>query len=799
MTSKSLEVLDYKTLRQILSSFTQFSGGLEQVHNLLPFKSGSDVVRELETSAECIRLLERGLALQFSELIDYSQIFEKLSVIGLALEPKEILQVVGLALCAQSTKKSLSSLGSEAQRVLVLGRQIPDFQGLLSALQGKISPAGEVEDHASPLLKRLRNEISILRNRLYQALGKILQRHSSTQATQDDVITIRNERFVIPVRIESRKELSGVVHGTSSSGATVFLEPLETLELNNQLVRLKEQAEEETRNILRALTERTREYLTELRSGVQILGYLDLGFAKARFAKRYLCVIPEINEGGLLSIVDGRHPILEGNLNAQRKEIVPISVDLDATRQILVISGPNTGGKTVALKTVGLLTLMALSGLPVPAASANVCVFDDVFTDIGDRQSIVENLSTFSSHLLNIRDILETVSAPALVLLDELGTGTDPSEGSALGVAIVECLREKRIMAVVTTHHNGLKMYASTTPRVTNASVEFDEASLCPTFRLIHGVPGNSSGIEIARKLGLAETIVEHARQLVSSEQQQIVSFSKYLRKQLDENSTLRDQLQNELKALDDERTALEKLSSHLEAQKRQELERLRQSAVASFESESRKLLSEVRDKYLSVRVRREIERKGAKLREDIHRDLAALSVPVELEAVPEAKTKPLDSRLPVFVGSRVRVKRFGQDGTVVAAHGDNQWEVVVGNFKCVAESRELEPSGIEAPLRESSRKSDVMVQLNSPELQSNEINLVGCTVDEAIHRVDKFLDSAFLASISEVRLIHGTGMGVLRKALSEWLLQQPYVEKFFAAEASQGGRGVTIVSLKAE
>jgi DNA mismatch repair protein MutS2 len=799
MTSKSLEVLDYNTLKHILSSFTQFPGGLQRVQDLLPLDSGAEVVTELEIAAECIRLFDQGLSLDFSELIDYSEIFEKLSVPGLALEPREILQVVAFGLCAHSTKKSLDSLGREALRVVGLGRRIPEFEGLLRSLQGKISAAGEVEDHASPLLKRLRNEINILRKRLYEALGKILQRHSSTQAIQDEVITIRNERFVIPVRVESRKEFSGVVHGTSSSGSTLFLEPLETLELNNRLVRLKEQAEEETRNILRVLTERTREFLTELRSAVQILGYLDLGFAKGRFAKKYRCVIPEINENGLLSIVDGRHPILEANLKAQQKEIVPISVDLDAARQILVISGPNTGGKTVALKTVGLLTLMALSGLPVPAASANICVIDDVYTDIGDRQSIAENLSTFSSHLLNIRDILETVSAPALVLLDELGTGTDPAEGSALGVAIVECLRQKGIMAVVTTHHNGLKMYASTTPRVTNASVEFDEASLRPTFRLIHGVPGNSSGIEVARRLGLAETIVEHARQLVSSEQQQVALFSRHLREQLDENAKLRDQFRGELKALELERTALEERFSRLEARKQQEWEQLRQSAVASFEGESRKLLGEIRDKFLSVRARREIEKKNAKLREEFHRDLSALSGPASLEAVPAPKAEPLDSRSPVFVGSRVKVKRFGQDGTVVAAHSNNQWEVVVGNFKCLLDSREIEPIGSEAPLHERPRKSAVMVQLNSPELQSNEINVVGCTVDEAINRVDKFLDSAFLASISQVRLIHGTGMGVLRKALSEWLSQQPYVEKFFAADANQGGNGVTIVSLKAE
>ena len=277
------------------------------------------------------------------------------------------------------------------------------------------------------------------------------------------MITIRNGRFVIPVRVESRKELAGVIHGTSSSGSTVFLEPLEVLEHNNQLIRLKEQADDEIQNILLSLTDAIRKNLPELQTVVRLLSLLDFGFAKARFSRKYDCIIPEVNEGNVLSLVDGRHPALEDALQATRSEIVPISLDMDCSRHVLVISGPNAGGKTVALKTIGLLTLMALSGVPVPARSANVCVFHQVFADIGDHQSIAENLSTFSSHLLNIKAILERVSAPALVLLDELGTGTDPAEGSALGVAIVDKLRQKGIMTVVTTHHNGLKMYASKT------------------------------------------------------------------------------------------------------------------------------------------------------------------------------------------------------------------------------------------------------------------------------------------------------------------------------------------------
>ncbi len=796
MSIDSLAALDFGTLKQIVGRFAQSPAGRRAVDSLAPLSSKALITRELEITAECHQLLESGPVPQFQDLADYVAVFDKLTVAELPLDPQEILDIERLLECTAATRKSFGALVQEAPAAAEVGRRLPEVGVLLSALKGKIAPNGEVEDHASPLLKRIRNEINILRNRLYQSLGKILERHSSSQAIQDEVITLRNERFVIPVRVENRKELPGVVHGTSSSGATLFLEPLETLELNNELVRLKERAEEEIQNILRSLTASIRERLEDLRLAVETLGYLDFSFAKARFSKEFRCVIPEVNDEGLLGIVEGRHPTLERTLSAQQKRVVPVSVELNSQRHILVISGPNTGGKTVALKTVGLLTLMALSGLPVPAASANVCVLKEVFTDIGDRQSIAENLSTFSSHLVNIREILESVSAPALVLMDELGTGTDPEEGSALGVAIVERLRSKGVLAVVTTHHNGLKMYATTTPGVANASVEFDNATLQPTFRLIHGVPGNSSGIDIARRLGLDEALVSHARQLVSQEHQHVQQFSRHLREQMDQNTKLREELQKELLSLRTRTAELESKAARAETQRQRALELARQQAFEGFEKESRKLLNEVRDKYLSVRARRELEKKGAQLREGVNRELAAV-----------AEVEPSDSKnglapkiVPVLVGSRVQVKRFGQEGTVIAAHGEGQWEVVVGNFKCVVDAKELSPTG--APIAVQDRPAQsaarVTVQMNSPELHSNEINLVGCTVDEAIHRVDKFLDSAFLAAVSQVRLIHGTGMGVLRRALSEWLSNQPYVDKFHPAESGQGGNGVTVVSLKA-
>jgi len=797
MSIDSLAALDFGTLKQIVSRFAQSPAGRRAVDNLVPLTSKALITRELTVTTECLQLLESGLGVQFQDLVDYVEIFAKMMVAELALGPLEILSIERLLECTQATRKSLGALVKEAPAAAELGRRLPDVGVLLSTLKGKIAPNGEVEDHASPLLKRVRNEINILRNRLYQALGRILERHSSSHAIQDEVITLRNERFVIPIRVENRKELPGVVHGTSSSGATIFLEPLETLELNNELVRLKERAEEEIQNVLRSLTAQIRERLDDLRSAVETLGYLDFSFAKARFSREFRCAIPEVNDEGLLAITDGRHPILERSLALQQKKLVPISVELDSQRHILVVTGPNTGGKTVALKTVGLLTLMALSGLPVPAASANVCVLKEVFTDIGDRQSIAENLSTFSSHMVNIREILETISAPTLVLMDELGTGTDPEEGSALGVAIVERLRSKGVLAVVTTHHNGLKMYATTAPGVANASVEFDDASLQPTFRLIHGVAGNSSGIDIARRLGLDEALVSHARRLVSEEHQQVAQFSRHLREQMDQKTKLRAQLQEELRSFRTRSAELESKSARAEEQRQRELELARQQAFEGFEKESRKLLNEIRDKYLSVRARRELEKKGAQLRETVNRELAPV---VELQPAESESGSAAKFSAPILMGSKVHVKRFGQEGTVIAAHGEGQWEVVVGNFKCVVNAKELSPTGASVPVQDRAAQSAarVTVQINSPELQSNEINLVGCTVDEAIHRVDKFLDSAFLAAISQVRLIHGTGMGVLRRALSEWLSDQPYVDKFHAAESGQGGNGVTVVSLKA-
>ena len=791
----SHELLEFRAVIDIIVKLANSTMEARHIEELAPLTQPSEIQRHFDLIKEWLQLSESGNAPRFSELPDCSLIFERLEIQGCALEGRELLQLSKVLLCTQSTKSLLKANAAECPNLREIEHQLPLLNHLTSAVAGKINESGEVEDNASPELKRLRNETNVIRGRLYRALEDISSRHNVDQVLQDEVITIRNERFVIPVRAEKRKELNGVVHGTSSSGLTIFVEPLETIELNNQMVRLREQAAEEVRRILRSLTEQMREHLAELRQAAHGLGVLDSILARARFAQDYRCTLPRINQDEVFSISGGRHPALEKTLRAQGKDVVPISLRLDRTRQILVISGPNTGGKTVALKTVGLLALMALSGIPVPAEAADFCVFRQILADIGDRQSIAENLSTFSSHLINIRSILGEAQPPALVLLDELGTGTDPAEGSALGVAIVESLRNKGIMSVVTTHHNGLKMYASSTLRVSNACMEFDEATLQPTFRLLDGIPGSSSGIEIARRLGLEENLLDHARGLISEEEKAVALYSRQLREQIASAEQVRRKLELERVQLEERRRGLELKYLKRAEQKQRQVEQYWQDAFADFQQETRRLVAEIKDKYLSVKVLREIECKTARLRERSQTELAELR---EDPSPPRTPVQP-ECLANLRAGSRVRVRRFGQTGIVTTHHKEDEWEVAVGSIKCVLRASELEVlQPAEASLQTGKRgPSHITVHLSSPELAGNEINLTGCTVEEAIRQTDKFLDQAYLASVSPVRLIHGFGMGVLKRALSEWLAAQSYVEEFHAAPPQQGGNAVTIVSLK--
>ena len=793
MSLSDPDVLDYRNLKRVIARFADCPLGSQRFDSLSTTADLGEIRKQLEMARECLEMLESGQALRFSGVVDVEPIFRRVRIRGAVLQPAEIKQILHLAEVVGAARQVFKAAGRQFPTLAgVVCSQVGDLSGIVSRLVGKIGPSGEVEDQASPQLRKLRREVSSLRLRICRSLEGLLQTQEAAKVLQDDLITVRNQRFVIPVRTNRRKAFPGVVHGSSSSGLTLFVEPLQSVELNNQLIRLREEVEEEVLRILRELTVFIQKHLIELQSAARVVGAVDFSFAKARFCRQYDCIFPEVNASGSLKIELGRHPLLEMHLKEQGKEIVPISVDLGDPSHVLVISGPNAGGKTVALKTVGILTMMALSGIPVPAVSAEIGLFQQIFADIGDRQSITHDLSTFSSHLGSIRRILDRVRPPALVLLDELGTGTDPAEGAALGTAILEELRSRGIVTIITTHLNGLKRYACQTEGVLNASVEFEQANLRPTYRLIHGIPGNSSGIDMAQRLGLPEPIVDRARRLVSNKEQEIARYAQALSDQLAATAQLKGRLQREQERLRDQRADLEKKQRNLEEAKDREIALCRKQARRRFEKETSRLLAGIQEKFEAVRLKSEVRRRSRELGETELRDLPDAGA-ANLALLP----KKAAFKEGIKAGARVRVVRLGSVGTIRGARGEGQWEVAVGSMNCVLSARELEPlqpDGSDTPrLR---LPSAVSVQLRTAELQSNELNLVGCRADEAIRRVDKFLDRAFLASLSPVRLVHGSGMGVLRRAISEWLSGQSYVSEFHPAEINEGGNRVTVVSL---
>ncbi len=794
MTVSDLDVLDFRDLKRVIAGFTDCPLGSQRFDRLTPAGDLGEVRKQLRMVRECLDLLESGQPLRFSGVVDVGPIFQRVGVQGAVLDPAEIGQVLDLAQVAGAGRKALEATGHRCPALADLARgQVADLSGLVSRLAGKIGPTGEVEDGASPRLRSLRRQVAILRARICRSLADLVRGGEKTGALQDEVVTVRNQRFVIPVRTDRKRVFPGVVHGSSSSGSTLFIEPLQSVELNNRLIRLKEQIAEEVLRVLRLLTDAIRQHLPQLQAAARFVGVLDFSFAKARFCRKFHCVFPEVDTDPVLEIEKGRHPLLEIHLKEQGREIVPVSVDLGDSSQVLVISGPNAGGKTVALKTVGMLTLMALSGIPVPAASARIGLFRRIFADIGDRQSMTDDLSTFSAHLGKIRSILEEARSPALVLLDELGTGTDPAEGAALGTAILEELRSRGVVTVVTTHLNGLKRYAFQTERVVNASVEFEQADLRPTYRLIQGIPGNSSGIDMARQLGLPEAVVARARGLVSEPEREIAGYARALGQQLSAATRIRDQLEMERAGLRDRRAELEKKQRELEESKKGEIARCRKQARQRFQQEASSLLSGFRDRFEEARLRSEVKRRSRKLEEVP----ANGSGPVEGAAVGLPENEKA-SREGIRAGVRVRVARLGSIGTITGSRAEGCWEVEVGALKCVLKGEELELlelDGASSPPAGGGSRG-VSVHFHSGELTSNEINLVGCTADEAIRKVDKFLDSALLASLSPVRLVHGSGMGVLRRAISEWLSGQSHVSEFHPAASNEGGNGVTVVSL---
>jgi DNA mismatch repair protein MutS2 len=828
MNDQAFVTLEYQQLLALIRRNAQTEAGQARVERLSPATSIAELQHELAALSECVTLRARGVNWSFSGFSDPDQTIARLRVEGAALDPLSILQTGRLCEQAMSARTAILAERDNAPVLWQLVEDLPrDLNSLVARIANKILPTGEIDDRASPELAQIRHEISSLRSRITRSLEGLMRR--SAEAIQDELVTIRNDRFVIPVKADHRGRVQGVAHGYSSSGATAFIEPLETIEANNELQSLHEAEAREIAKILFGLSEELRAQLPAIEMAATAVAELDFVNAKAVFHQRFQCSIPEVGVDGPLEIVEARHPLLEENLRASGGAVVPVSFTLNDENNAMIISGANAGGKTVVLKTTGLLALMALSGIAVPAKSGRFPFYATVLADIGDHQSIAANLSTFTSHIANIARMIELCEPPALVLLDEVGTGTDPEEGSALGVAVVDHFRRVcHAHVIATTHYSGLKMYAGNETGVLNASVEFNEKTLQPTYRLIVGVAGASSGLEIARRFGVPKTIVDAAVGAVKDSSLQATEYLRRIKREAEGAEALRLALEEERAAVAEKYAALDKEAAKRERERQASFEQVAQRMVAELEKRGRELLGKIADRAERTRAEREAQRQVAEMKRAAQNAAQAVGetksgvepsrdvrIVRDGQVVVPASGEPIriEDETPRYVtaapreivaGDKVKLLSFGSVG-IVDQIKDGYAEVRVKALRFREKLENLElveqqptPKPQQGKLEKLRRSSGTEIHLAAAEKKAqSELNVIGQTTDEAVDAVDKFLDEASLASLSQVRIVHGHGTGALRRAIAGLLGGHPHVARFVSAPPDQGGAGATLVELR--
>jgi DNA mismatch repair protein MutS2 len=827
-------VLEFESLRDLLRGYAPSPLGQQRIAALAPSTDREWIETQQQLATEIREFRRVSGRFDFEGLLEIGPLVEKSRIAGAALETTEIRDIVLLVDRAAEWREIAlqppAAMRSDWRNVRALSETIIDFTEFLRSFRNKIQPDGTLDDKASAELARIRREIEKQRRAIQESLQAYLRRLAEGGAVQDELITIRGERFVIPVKVEQKRRVQGVVHGASSSGQTVFVEPLETIEQNNELVRLLEEELAEIHRILLEMTSRIGAQADSILAAGDALSELELQFAKARFAEDYNCVevslcgagaLPrdvDSSEDARLLLHNARHPLLERNLKAKGASIVPITVELEGGvphpsrfskggdfRQ-LIITGPNTGGKTVTLKTVGLFALIAQSGLPVPADRAILPIFDAVFADIGDYQSIEQNLSTFSAHVTNIDFISRTATAHSLVLLDELGSATDPEEGAALAVAIAAHFRSIGCMIVISTHHTSLKVYAANTPGVLNAAVGFNEKTLQPTYELKIGVPGASAGINIAQRLGLNPSIIEGARAKLGTQARDVAQFLDKLHAELREAESERLRLRTRERELEKEKSRLASEGRKDQQNKVREMEKKLESVLRDFEYHAREAVNAIQDRVAAQKLSKDAERRIAKLRREFREQFDATVVAHATGADqgdPHAQPQLVKH---VSEGDTVKLKSTGRSARIVRKIDDNHFEVEMGAMKMkiarddiaeVLTSAATSPPAAINPVN-AARARGISVSLqNETANVPSEINVIGQTVDDASREVEKFVDRAFLAGLPRVRVVHGSGMGILRRALRQMLQQHPHVASVAEPPQNEGGGGATVVELR--
>jgi DNA mismatch repair protein MutS2 len=800
----SAEALEWEHVLGLVARYVATAAGRAELERVQPRDNREAVERELAEAGEGMAYLRaaagpqsagQGAAIRINlnNLPDVRASVQKLRIEGTALEPRDIFDLIAFLDRASDAKSFLTAAGERFPLLAARAALIGEFRDLLHAVEGKIQPDGTVLDSASPHLHRVRREIEKQKKAIQDSLERFLRANRNEGVLQEEYITIRNERFVVPVVAGQKRRLPGVIHGASSTGQTLFLEPLDTIDLNNELVRLEEEESREVFRILRELTDRLRGHADPIRETAEAMAALDLTFAKARFGIDFDCSIPKFSMERRLHLENARHPLLIDVLRRNARSVVPFTLTLDPDCRTLLISGPNTGGKTVTLKTVGVIALMAQAGLPVPCSAAELPVFEQVLADIGDHQSIEQNLSTFSAHVSRLREMAFDVTPDSLVLLDEIGSATDPEEGGALGVALVDHFRAAGAFTLASTHLTALKIYGANTKTVLNASMGFDEQTLEPTYRLQIGLPGKSAGLDIAARLGMPEDILKRARASLSSQEIEMADLIASLHLRLEEAERAREALERERLAI----AAREKRNAEEAARRESEKLRDMDSRFEELQKRWQERADQTVTKIEEAAERRKAVdhayRETARVRREMREDFTSLN------AASGEGAGSLARRPKIEEGSRIRIKGIREPARVRRVLGDGRFEAEVGFIKMQVSADDIEellPESSPAPA--SKLPKGVRFQ-PGPALNPTvrEINLVGEHAAEAIERVEKFLDAAVMATASRVRIVHGHGMGILKRAVQDVLRSSPHVEKFYPATPFEGGTGATIVELK--
>lgn len=790
MNNKSLSTLEYNKIISRLVSFACSDGAKQILHKLEPMTDIDKINTALDYTNDALtRVYQKG-SVDFSRIKDIRGSIARLKV-GSSLNALELLNISMLLECAAHIKGYYEQRADSIQPLIDM---LDPVTLLNNAIKKCIISEDEISDDASANLRSIRRQKNIAADRIHTELNKILNSPSTRTYLQDYVITTRQGRFCLPVKAEYKSLMPGMVHDQSSTGSTVFIEPAAVVKLNNDIreLELKEQAEIEV--ILADLSAKAAEYTDSLLSDYEILTNLDCIFAKALLSRHFNCSRPVMNNKGIVNIKKGRHPLIEPHT------VVPIDIYLGTDFNLLIITGPNTGGKTVSLKTVGLLTLMAQAGLNIPALEhSDIAVFDNIFADIGDEQSIEQSLSTFSSHMTNTVDILKKADSNSLILFDEIGAGTDPTEGAALAIAILDSLHRRNITTMATTHYSEIKMYALTTDGVENACCEFDVQSLRPTYRLLIGVPGKSNAFAISKKLGLSDNIINDASRRLDSED---IKFEDLVT-DLEQS---RVTIEREREELNEYKAQIAQLKSEL-TKKTERLDERTDNIIRKANEEAARILKDVKeyaDKTINAMNKhgmtvKELEKHRSAIREKMNKRQEKLKIE-PANNISEHKAHDISE---FKVGMHVKVLTMNVIGTVSQIHKNkNQVTVLVGSLSTKMDIKNLAIlKGYKDPAETSSKPKGAggsgKIKMSKSSSVSSEINLLGYTVDEAIAVLDKYLDDAYIARIPQVRIVHGKGTGALRSGITSYLHGVPYIKEFRLGQIGEGAEGVTIVTFK--